>query len=276
MFELKKCHPLLNLDINWFGKTHILSSHLIFIRLSGVGSRGEELKQGAPDFPNIILYIAIYIIIHIITAKSCVRLQTISWISNDCVGFSDVSGSSTSTTIWSRLYRALPAACCRAVVLCGGGANDGWDNPNYSLVVEIPEMSKNQRIMRHNTNSRTAIQRSVQQLRYSVCNHTHTCTHTHTHTHTHGRTVVAHWREKFSGVATQRKWRWHLPLWRHTGKIPKWRVWASFFQRRSRMPSACFTTIAILSYWWSIGRLGELILLEELRKWNFHAMGSLR
>ena len=38
-----------------------------------------------------------------ITAKSCVRLQTIWWISNDCVWFSDVSGSSTSTLIWSRL-----------------------------------------------------------------------------------------------------------------------------------------------------------------------------
>ena len=29
----------------------ISSSHLIFVRLSGVGSRGEQLKQGAPDFP---------------------------------------------------------------------------------------------------------------------------------------------------------------------------------------------------------------------------------
>ena len=29
----------------------LISSHLIFVRLSGVGSRGEQLKQGAPDFP---------------------------------------------------------------------------------------------------------------------------------------------------------------------------------------------------------------------------------
>ena len=28
-----------------------ISSHLIVIRLSGVGSRGELLKQGAPYFP---------------------------------------------------------------------------------------------------------------------------------------------------------------------------------------------------------------------------------
>ena len=32
-------------------QTYLISSHLIFVRLSGVGSRGEQLKQGAPDFP---------------------------------------------------------------------------------------------------------------------------------------------------------------------------------------------------------------------------------
>ena len=36
---------------------------------------------------------------HIITAKSCVRLQTILWITNDFSGFCDVSGSSTFTSI---------------------------------------------------------------------------------------------------------------------------------------------------------------------------------
>ena len=32
---------------------HMQTKHLILfvIRLSGVGSRGEQLKQGAPDFP---------------------------------------------------------------------------------------------------------------------------------------------------------------------------------------------------------------------------------
>jgi hypothetical protein len=64
---------------------------------------------------------------------------------------------------------------------------------------------------------------------------------------------------------------------RHKGKIPKRRIWASFFQKRIRMPSARFTPDKISSYWGSIGRLGELILmLENLRKWNFHVMGSLR
>ena len=38
-----------------FGQAHMYAMHivliLILIRLSGVGSRGEQLKQGAPDFP---------------------------------------------------------------------------------------------------------------------------------------------------------------------------------------------------------------------------------
>jgi hypothetical protein len=43
------------------------------------------------------------------------------------------------------------------------------------------------------------------------------------------------------------------------------------------VPSARFTPNNISSYWGSIGRLGELILmLENLRKWPyFHAMGPL-
>ena len=57
-------------------------------------------SPGALCLNNILLYIDI---IYIITAIICVRLQTILWISNDCVGFCDISGSSTSTLIWSRL-----------------------------------------------------------------------------------------------------------------------------------------------------------------------------
>ena len=37
----------------------------------------------------------------------------------------------------------------------------------------------------------------------------------------------------------------------------------SFFQRRSRIPTARFTPNAIFSYWGTIGRLGELILMLE-------------
>ena len=59
--------------------------------------------------------------IDIITAKSCVRLQTILCFSNDCIGFSDVSGSSTSTSISSKAEIT----------------------PTTSLVVEIPETSEN-------------------------------------------------------------------------------------------------------------------------------------
>ena len=47
-------------------------------------------SPGALYLNNIILYIDIYIT-YIITAKSCVPLRIILWISNDCVGFSDVS-----------------------------------------------------------------------------------------------------------------------------------------------------------------------------------------
>ena len=47
---------------------------------------------------NTILSRYLYHIICIIPAKSCVRLRMILWISNDCVGFSDVSCSSTSTS----------------------------------------------------------------------------------------------------------------------------------------------------------------------------------
>lgn len=50
----------------------------------------------------------------------------------------------------------------------------------------------------------------------------------------------------------------------------------SFSQRRSRIPRARFTPIAISSHWGTIGRLVELILmLKNLIKWNFHAMGPL-
>ena len=43
------------------------------------------------------------------------------------------------------------------------------------------------------------------------------------------------------------------------------------------MPSARFTPNEISCYLGSIGRLGELIvMLENLRKLNFHAMGSLK
>ena len=49
-----------------------------------------------------------------------------------------------------------------------------------------------------------------------------------------------------------------------------------FPPRQSRIASARFIPNAISSYWGTIGRLGELILmLENLMKWNFHAMGPL-
>ena len=39
------------LKINIYINLVMLLIILIVIRLSGVGSRGEQLKQGAPDFP---------------------------------------------------------------------------------------------------------------------------------------------------------------------------------------------------------------------------------
>ena len=62
--------------------------------------------------------------------------QTIIWISNDCVGFSNVAGSSTSTSIWSRLNHdmevkggPLPTARNQLAVVCcpnSGGASRRW------------------------------------------------------------------------------------------------------------------------------------------------------
>ena len=70
---------------------------------------------GSPGalYLNNIIYL--YNIIYIITAKSCVHLQMILWISNDCVGFCNVSGSYTSTSIWStdwpRHEKGIVAVC---------------------------------------------------------------------------------------------------------------------------------------------------------------------
>ena len=55
------------------------------------------------------------------------------------------------------------------------------------------------------------------------------------------------------------------------GKIQNRSVWAFIFPRRSRIPSARFTPNVISSHLWTIGRLGELILILE----NVHAMGPL-
>ena len=50
-----------------------------------------------------------------------------------------------------------------------------------------------------------------------------------------------------------------------------------FFQRRRKIPTARFTPNVISTYLGTIGRLGELILmLENLIKWHFHAMGPLK
>ena len=75
-------------------------------------------SPGALYLNDIILYIDIYIISYIllllllllllyILSWPKVIIQTILWISNDCVGFSDASGSSTSTSISSRLNRDM-------------------------------------------------------------------------------------------------------------------------------------------------------------------------
>ena len=56
-----------------------------------------------------IIYDMIYRYLYGITVKSCLRLPMILCISNDCVGFSDASGSSTSTSILrqNRLNRGM-------------------------------------------------------------------------------------------------------------------------------------------------------------------------
>ena len=67
--------------------------------------------------------------------------------------------------------------------------------PTTSLVVELPSRQGTQRVMCHNTNSRTVIQITKKCTTLTVRVFTHT--HTHTHTHTRGaRTVVAHWAKQ--------------------------------------------------------------------------------
>ena len=131
------------------------------------GGWGCGLEQLAATVPCVVYSGWMYRNGEARTAFGRVRLQTILWISNDCVGFSDVSGFSTSTSIWSRLnciLLPLPAAGRWGFVVVvprgsgrqAAGLNDCWDNPNFSLVMEIPDTSKNQRVMRHNTLVQTA------------------------------------------------------------------------------------------------------------------------
>ena len=77
----------------------------------------------------------------------------------------------------------------------------------------------------------------------------------------HGRSSLSHWRAKFYGQAEK-------------GEVTC--VWAFLFSKAAKDTYYSFTPNAILSYWGTIGRLGELILIfENLIKWKFHAMGPL-
>jgi hypothetical protein len=67
----------------------------------------HRCSDGIPGalYLNNIIYRYLYHIIYIFTAKSCVRLRMILWIWKDCVGLSDVSGFSTSTSDWTVTWR---------------------------------------------------------------------------------------------------------------------------------------------------------------------------
>ena len=96
------------------------------------------------------------------------------------------------------------------------------------------------------------------------------CVFTHTHMwRSHGRSSLG--KAEKGEVTCPRKS--YGDIW---GKIPNRRVWVLFFQRQSRIASARFTPSAISSYWRTIGRLGELVLMLENLQVIFSCLGTFK
>ena len=115
----------------------------------------------------------------------------------------------------------------------GGSGNHGWDNPHYSIVVEIPETwATTCYAPWHQQQNGYPNNKEVYNTWVRVCviTHTNTC-----------RSVVAHCRAKLSGRARQRKGRSLAPYDDIWGPIPNQHAWASILSKASRIPFTRFT-----------------------------------
>ena len=105
------------------------------------------------------------------------------------------------------------------------------------------------RVMRHNTNSRSYPNKKQ---------HLRVCNDTHTHVTLAGSQLIV----SLAGQAEKGEVTWPLmTTYGARSQIDEFEL--SFFQRQIKISTARFTPNAIFSYWGTIGRLGELILMLE-------------
>ena len=199
-------------------------------------------SAGALYLNNIILYIDINIIEHIeyiITAKSIVRSRRYYESQNDCIGFSDVSGSSPSTSILPAIVSCQSTAASAPLpeqwTACSAEAAWRWCQrvvptiPFSSISLFMYFRKSKQKFLpplpskpwlrypplrvslwkyQRQPDVLCAITPTAERVYNTYYTQVSVCIHPHTHTRrSHGCSSLSHWRAKFTGRESQRKGR---------------------------------------------------------------------